>query len=184
MAKGKSEWFEWTKALVVALLLAVVIRYFLFAPIIVEGQSMMPTLQDQDRLIVNKIGYRISDPSRFDVVVFHATADKDYIKRVIGLPGDSIAYEDDILYINGEPVEEPYLDALKADLDGEGLLTQNFTLEEVTGEEVVPEGHVFVLGDNRRHSKDSRNIGTIPYDEVVGKANLVFWPMSEIRIAR
>ncbi|TMW73195.1 signal peptidase I [Alteribacter natronophilus] len=178
---AKSESWEWLKAVAVALLLAVVIRYFFFAPIVVDGESMMPTLEHNDRMIVNKIGYNISEPDRFDIVVFHATHTKDYIKRVIGLPGDTIAYEDDVLYVNGEAVDEPYLDEYKANA-GTGPFTSDFTLEETTGYETVPEGHMFVLGDNRQHSKDSRHIGMIPYDEVVGKANFVFWPVNDFRI--
>lgn len=183
MTSVKSESWEWLKAVLIALLLAFVIRYFLFAPIVVDGQSMMPTLQNSDRLIVNKIGYTISEPERFDIIVFHATSEKDYIKRVIGLPGDSIAYENDDLYLNGEFVEELYLE--KYQNDAYSLpFTGDFTLADFTGVDVVPEGHLFVLGDNRQHSKDSRHIGFIPYDSVVGSANVVFWPFSEIRIAK
>ncbi|WP_096199341.1 signal peptidase I [Bacillus sp. FJAT-45350] len=182
--RGKSEIVEWTKAIVIALLLAVVIRYFLFAPIVVEGQSMMPTLHHSDRMIVNKIGYTIGKPKRFDIIVFHATEEKDYIKRVIGLPGDTIEYKDDVLFINGEAVEEPYLDHLKADLETNDFLTYDFTLEQVADQSVVPEGHVFVLGDNRRHSLDSRDIGFVEYEDVIGKANMIYWPVSDIRFAK
>ncbi|MGY3713939.1 signal peptidase I [Sutcliffiella cohnii] len=179
MAKAKSELWEWIKALAIAVILAAVIRYFFFAPIVVDGESMMPTLHNEDRMIVNKIGYKIGKPDRFDIVVFHATAEKDYIKRIIGLPGDEVQYRNDVLYINGEPFEEPYLDEYKNEVDG--LLTENFTLEEITGSKVVPEGHIFVLGDNRRYSRDGRHIGTIPLEEVLGKTNIVYWPLKEIR---
>ncbi|WP_416151826.1 signal peptidase I [Salipaludibacillus sp. HK11] len=182
MIMAKSESWEWIKAVVVALVLAIVIRSFFFAPIVVDGQSMMPTLEHNDRMIVNKIGYNISEPDRFDIIVFHAPQNKDYIKRVIGLPGDSVRYEDDVLYINDEAYEEDYLDDFKALADNQPF-TGDFELEDFTGYETIPEGHVFVLGDNRQHSKDSRHIGVIPYDEVVGKANFVFWPVQEVRIA-
>lgn len=183
MSTVRSESWEWLKAILIALLLAFVIRYFLFAPIVVDGQSMMPTLQNSDRLIVNKIGYTISKPERFDIIVFHATSEKDYIKRVIGLPGDTIAYENDALYINGELVEELYLAEYQKSAYSLPL-TGDFTLEDYTGAKVVPEGHLFVLGDNRQHSKDSRHIGFISYDSIVGSANVIFWPFSEIRIAK
>jgi len=178
--KKKNEWWEWTKSLLIAVSIAAVIRFFLFTPIVVDGLSMMPTLQDGDRMIVNKINYKISSPDRFDVVVFHAPENKDYIKRVIGLPGDEISYIDDQLYVNKEAVEEPYLKGYKEQLNGE-MLTDDFTLGQLIGEETVPEDELFVLGDNRKFSKDSRHIGTIPMDEVVGNTRWVFWPLQEIR---
>ena len=183
MSDAKTESWEWLKAIFIALLLAFIIRYFLFAPIVVDGQSMMPTLQNNDRLIVNKIGYTIGKPDRFDIVVFQATAEKDYIKRVIGIPGDTITYENDILYINGEAYDEPYIKDYKETTNNLPF-TGDFTLEDYTGHAVVPEGHLFVLGDNRQHSKDSRHIGFISYERVIGSANVVFWPFSEIRIAK
>ncbi len=179
--KKKNETWEWIKALLIAFGLAAIIRIFLFTPIVVDGVSMMPTLADGDKMIVNKIGYSIGKPERFDIVVFHAPEQKDYIKRIIGLPGDEVEYRDDILYINGEVVEEPYLDDHKAEVaatDG-APLTEDFTLEEKTEMSVVPEGHVFVLGDNRRKSKDSRYIGTVSTDEIIGNTNLVFWPIKD-----
>ncbi|MCM3713173.1 signal peptidase I [Halalkalibacter oceani] len=177
MSEKKKESWEWLKAVIVALVLAFLIRQFLFAPVIVDGESMLPTLEDSDRLIVNKIGYVFGEPERFDIIVFHAPAGKDYIKRVIGLPGDRVEYRDDTLYINGEPFEEPYLDELRP-LYQDGL-TGDFELDGV-----VPEDELFVLGDNRWHSRDSRDIGTVHIDEVIGKANVVFWPISNIRIAK
>lgn len=179
MSRKKNETWEWIKALLVAVALAGIIRYFFFAPIVVDGQSMMPTLENQDRMIVNKINYKIGEPERFDVVVFKATEDKDYIKRVIGLPGDHIEYKDDVLYINGKPVEEKYLEGAKKTADGN--LTYDFTLEELTGHQTVPEGELFVLGDNRRFSKDSRMIGTIPMDRIIGEAQIIYWPLKDIR---
>ena len=99
------------------------------------------------------------EPERFDIVVFHAPEQKDYIKRVIGLPGDKVEYKNDTLYINGKAYSEPYLDEYKDELNG-GALTDDFTLKDITEEETVPEGEIFVMGDNRRFSKDSRHIGT------------------------
>ncbi|WP_328286465.1 signal peptidase I [Ureibacillus manganicus] len=182
--KKKNELWEWTKALIIAFLIAVVIRYFLFTPIVVDGDSMMPTLENGDRMIVNKFGYMIGEPNRFDIVVFHAPEGKDYIKRVIGLPGEHIEYRNDQLYINGEPIEEPYLDEYKSQLP-KGDLTQDFTLQDIPNVdpnvEVIPEGYVFVMGDNRRGSKDSRHIGLVNIDEIIGSTNLIFWPINEIR---
>lgn len=176
--KKKNETWEWLKALLIAFGLAAIIRVFLFTPIVVDGESMMPTLEDGDKMIVSKIAYTIGAPKRFDVIVFHAPEGKDYIKRIIGLPGDQIEYRDDVLYVNGEAVEEPYLDQYKAELIGMPL-TGDFTLEEIIGEDLVPENHVFVLGDNRRESKDSRRIGVIPIDKIIGDTKFVFWPMKD-----
>jgi len=184
VTKKKSELWEWIKALLIAVALAVIIRYFLLAPIVVDGYSMMPTLHDQDRMIVNKISYTFGEPDRFDIVVFHAPEQKDYIKRIIGLPGDTVEYIDDVLYINGEPIDEPYLDEYKQQVF-DGPLTDSFTLLDIPGgQETVPEGHLFVMGDNRRNSKDSRHIGFVSMDEVVGKTNIVYWPVSDIRIVK
>ena len=187
MEKKKSEIWEWIKALLIAVGLAFVIRYFFLAPIVVDGESMMPTLNDKDRMIVNKIGYVVGEPERFDIIVFHAPEEKDYIKRIIGLPGDTIEYKNDILYVNGEPVDEPYLDEFKEEYKEQnldGTLTESFTLADKLGQETVPEGHLFVMGDNRRESKDSRHIGFVSLDEVVGKTNIIYWPISDMRIVK
>ena len=179
--KSRNEAWEWTKALIIAVALAAVIRYFLLAPIVVDGESMMPTLLDGDRMIVNKLSYLVGEPERFDIVVFHAPEGKDYIKRVIGLPGDTVEYKEDTLYVNGERFEEPYLDEFKKQMF-DGPLTESFTLETITGGlETVPEGHVFVMGDNRRESKDSRHIGFVSIDEIVGKTSFVYWPIEKMR---
>lgn len=182
--KPKNESWEWIKALLIAFGLAAIIRVFLFTPIVVDGVSMMPTLSDGDRMIVNKIGYTIGKPNRFDIVVFHAPEQKDYIKRIIGLPGDQVEYREDQLFINGKPLEEPYLDKYKAELTDDSSLTEDFTLEDKIGSHVVPEGSIFVLGDNRRKSKDSRHIGAVSIDEVIGNTSVVFWPFNEIGIVK
>lgn len=176
--KQKNELWEWTKALLIAFAIAVIIRYFLFTPIVVDGESMMPTLNDGDKMIVNKL----DKPDRFDIVVFHASEDKDYIKRVIGLPGDYVEYKDDQLYINGKAYDEPYLDEYKSVLTS-GTLTNDFTLKSIDPTlEVIPEGHYLVLGDNRRLSSDSRIIGLINEEEIIGTTKIVFWPLNKMRI--
>ncbi len=183
MKKEKSSLWEWIKAILIAVVLAGVIKQFFFAPILVDGVSMSPTLHDRDRMIVNKIGYHIGKPNRFDIIVFQATEDKDYIKRVIGLPGDEIEYRNDTLYVNGKPYEEPYLEKQKKQLV-DAPLTYDFKLEEITGKKTVPKDQLFVLGDNRRFSKDSRSIGTIKMDQVIGKANVLYWPLKDARIVK
>ncbi len=181
MAKEKNQIWEWIKAFVAAITFVAIIRYFFLAPILVDGTSMMPTLHNHDRMIVNKFSYKIGEPQRFDIIVFKATVDKDYIKRIIGLPGDTIEYKNDVLYINGKPYEEPYLNSYKKQVK-DGPLTYDFKLEEITGQKTVPQGQLFVMGDNRRFSKDSRTIGTVPIDQVIGTTSIVYWPFSDARI--
>lgn len=179
--KERNELWEWAKALFIAFAVAGIIRFVLFAPIVVDGESMMPTLENDDRMIVNKIGYTVGEPDRYDIIVFHAEEDKDYIKRVIGVPGEHVAYKNDQLYINGKAQDEPYLSSIKKQLEvGSGELTEDFTLEHLTGYEVIPEGYVFVLGDNRRNSTDSRIIGLVPIEDIIGSTKYVFWPLNDM----
>jgi signal peptidase I len=147
---------------------------------------MMPTYEDGDKVIVNKISKQISGIERFDVIVFEAPIGKDYIKRVIGLPGDHVAYENDTLYINDEALEEPYLDLYKKQLLDNGTLTQDFTLQSLTDYSTIPEGYLFVLGDNRRKSVDSRypSVGLVPMEKVLGKVNIRFYPLDSISFVK
>jgi len=178
MAKRKSEWYEWTKALFVAFALAFITRMFFFSPIIVDGPSMQPTLYDRDRMIVNKFTYYLREPERFDIVVFKASKQKDYIKRVIGLPGEHVRIKDDVLYIDGEPVEESFI-SYRPDEH----IQSDFSLETLPGNyETIPEGYVLVLGDNRNNSTDSRRIGLISMDQIIGKANIIYWPLQRMQI--
>lgn len=178
----KVESIEWLKAIAVGLIIFIIVRTYLFSNYVVQGESMLPTLHEGNKLIVNKISYRISDINRFDVVVFHASKQEDYVKRVVGLPGDKIEYRDDMLYINGEQFEELYLGEIK-ESNLSRKITGDFTLQEITGEHIVPEGKLFVLGDNRLGSWDSRHFGFVPIDEVVGKVNLRYWPLKDIAIS-
>ncbi|MGG2065333.1 signal peptidase I [Bacillus sp. S14(2024)] len=176
----KSEIMSWVKSIALALIIAIVCRAFLFTPSLVQGESMMPTLKDNERMVVNKIGYSLQGLNRFTIIVFHGNEGHDLVKRVIGLPGDTIEYKNDVLYVNGKAVAEPYLDEYKKQLSG-GQLTPDFTLEEITGKKTVPEGYVFVLGDNRQVSKDSRAFGFVSEKQIVGKGSMVFWPLQHVR---
>lgn len=183
MAKQKKgEWYDWIKALLIAFALVFIVRTFFFAPIIVDGPSMQPTLHDRDQMIVNKINYRFNDPKRFDIVVFHAVEKKDFIKRVIGLPGEHVAVRDGVLYIDGEKVEEPFLAEADQKTVSDQLRSNDFQLENLPGDfDTIPDGHVLVLGDNRGNSTDSRMLGVIPIDKIVGKTSLIYWPIKRMQ---
>ncbi|MFS0824272.1 signal peptidase I [Bacillus sp. 1P02SD] len=177
----KNHQFSFIKSLGISLIIVVFLRAFFFTNYIVDGESMMPTLEDGNLLMVNKIGMKIGELDRFDIVVFHKNKEEDFVKRVIGLPGDKLEYRDDVLYINGKSVSEPFLDKYKEEIIV-GQLTGDFTLEEVTGESNVPENHIFVIGDNRIDSWDSRHFGFVRMEQVVGKVNIKYWPFNKMEL--
>lgn len=147
----------------------VAVRLFLFAPYVVKGVSMEPTLADNERILVNKWVYYAENPQRGDIIVLHATKEDDYIKRIIGIPGDELELKDGILYRNGSVASEPYL--AEATLSG---------FERI----VVPKDSYFVMGDNRNRSMDSREIGFIARSNVVGRAEYVFYPLDRTHEVR
>lgn len=170
---------EAAKTIIYFLILAAILiglRHFVFTPVVVKGDSMDPTLADGERVIALKN----TEIKRFDIVTFPAPDDegKNYIKRVIGLPGDTIEYKDDQLYINGKKTDEPYLDEYKGELTDSQPLTYDFNLKDLYGSEKIPEGELFVLGDNRRISKDSRIIGMIKEKNIMADVKYVFWPLN------
>ena len=179
----KKEGAEWIKAFALGMVIFVFIRIFFFSNYVVEGESMLPTLEEGNKVVVNKLGYETSDLDRFDVIVFHANEEEDFVKRIIGLPGDKIEYREDVLFVNDKKVSEPFLKQYRQDSPG-GYLTGDFTIEDLTGSARVPEGKLFVLGDNRLGSWDSRQFGFISAEEVVGKVNLRYWPLKEMEIGR
>jgi signal peptidase I len=167
---------------ILAVVLAVILRSTIFASYVVDGESMEPTLYDGNLLMVNKIVYDLKDVDRFDVIVFHANKEEDYVKRVIGLPGDEIEYKNDQLYVNSELVEEKFLDSYVQASDSKPF-TQNFTLKEKTGKQKVPEDKLFVMGDNRQDSLDSRSFGFISTEQLVGKVDVTYWPLSKTKLS-
>ncbi|WP_046174240.1 signal peptidase I [Domibacillus indicus] len=174
----RSEIISWIKSIVFAVVITQAARYFFFTGIVVHGESMAPTFEDSDKVIVTKT----TGIDRFDQIVFKAPdAEENYIKRVIGLPGDSVEVKDDILYVNGKEVNEPYLEENRAALLPGEKLMGDFTLAEVTGHEQVPEGYLFVLGDNRLVSKDSRAFGLIRENSLIGEVQLRFYPFTHIQ---
>ncbi|MGK0554636.1 signal peptidase I [Macrococcus capreoli] len=173
---------EWIVSIAIAVALVLVVRSFFFVQYQVSGDSMVPTFENKDRLVINKMATWSNGLNRGDVIVFHANKDKDYIKRLVGLPGDKVEYKNDTLYINGTAVEENYLKSNKA-LAPNGKLTEDFsvkTLSHSDGKDTIPKGKYLVLGDNRAISLDSRRpeLGLIESKNVVGKVALRFWPFS------
>ncbi|MBE4906698.1 signal peptidase I [Bacillus luteolus] len=177
--KSKKNRIWVVKSVGIGIILFIFLRTFLLSNYVVEGESMMPTLQNGNLLMVNKVSLHIGDLQRFDIVVFKSESKEHYVKRVIGLPGDKVEYIDDILYINGLQIDEPFLSPYKNNLIG-GNLTGDFSLEEITGQKQVPPGHIFVIGDNRLGSWDSRHYGFIKIDHIVGKVNLRYWPVNVV----
>ena len=157
--------------LIETILMAVVLFLLLNAAtsrVRVYNVSMQPTLFEGNLLVVNKLAYKLGEPKHGDIIVFHyqGTVTEDYIKRVIGLPGDTINVSNGVVKVNGQAITEPYI----AELPG------------YTGQWKVPEGELFVLGDNRNHSSDSHDWGFVQKEWVVGKAIVVYWPLDRIRV--
>lgn len=164
--RAKSLLREVAETVVPAIVIAVLIHVFLAQATRVYGQSMEPNLHTDMRLVVEKLSYRLHTPQRGDIVVLRVRPEDELlIKRVIGLPGDQVEIHDGTVYVNGQPLEEPYLNQ-----ETRGNLAAR----------VVPPLHVFVMGDNRRASNDSRSFGPVHIDNIVGKAWLSYWPPEAI----
>lgn len=178
----------------VLLILAIALSWlFLWINVQVDGHSMDPTLADGDRLFV----WRIAKIDRFDIVVAKE-GDKNIVKRVIGMPGDAITYENDILSVNGQVVDETYLDNFQTKFAEDKLqstYSYNPLFQELAKQSAafttdkngnpnfslkVPEGEYYLLGDDRIVSKDSREVGTFPKDTIIGEVKFRFWPFSDI----
>jgi signal peptidase I len=179
----KNEAWEWVKALVIAGVLVFVIRMFLFAPFIVDGPSMEPNFYTGQRLIVNKLVYDFRQPKRGEVIVLHAPEGVDYIKRVIGLPGETVKVEGDNVYINDKLIAEPWIQDAVEKAKQQGRL-YNTSVGFAAAK--IPNDSVFVLGDHRAVSKDSRypDPGFIPLKKIVGRADIRFWPLRDISLIK
>jgi signal peptidase I len=158
--------WEYAEALIIAIVLAMVIRTFVVQAFKIPSGSMLQTLQVGDHILVNKFLYRFTSPARGDIIVFKFPQDetRDFIKRVVGLPGDTVELRGKLLSINGQPVEEPY-----ASYDSPNPFRDAF------GPVTVPPGHLFMMGDNRDSSQDSRAWGFLDRDKVRGKAFVIYW---------
>lgn len=175
---GRVVW-EWSIVVLVAVGAALIIRLFLFQQYYIDGPSMQGTLQPRDRVLVNKLSYRLHDVNRGDVVVFDrvtaAEQHDDLIKRVIALPGETVEVRSCTIFIDGVRLEEPYLD--------EELVSQADPLARCGSHtdvpaQVIPDEKVFVMGDNRVQSFDSRDFGPVEIDKIRGRAFIVIWPAS------
>jgi len=162
----------------VAGLSVLLLRGFLLIPVEVLGDSMENTLAPQDMLIMSKV----SPVNRFDVVVLELEDHETLVKRVIGLPGDSLKFEEGKLFINDKLVPEPFLDENLEDYDSAAPFTNDFTLEMVIGKTHLGEGEYFVMGDNRPHSRDSRSFGLVTEEQILGRALMVYYPFSDLQI--
>lgn len=159
---------------VMAMAIFVVVYFFLVQPHQVTGNSMLPNFEDGEYILTDKISYHFHQPKRGDIVVFKAPKNqqKDFIKRIVGLPGETIKLEKGKVFINGEKISEVYLSP-------NGITLPKSLISE--GQEaLVPLDEYFVLGDNRQHSSDSRDWGTVPKSSIIGKAWLRYWPINKI----
>jgi signal peptidase I len=167
----KDELVAWFKTLASAAVYATLIVTFGFQVARVEGQSMAPTLADQDRLIVNKFAYRIGIPRRGDIVMLYypINPDKSFVKRVIAEEGDTVRIVDGRVYVNDVPMDDSFV-------------PPEFRSHDDYGPEVVKEGYYFVMGDHRNNSSDSRHWGLVPKKYIIGKVQLRWWPLPHARV--
>ncbi len=168
--RKKSALREMLESLLIALVLALLIRAFVLQPFYIPSGSMEPTLRIRDHIIVNKFGYRFWEPRRGDIMVFKypLNPDKDFVKRLVGMPGERVEIKNGRLLIDGRQVDEKYLPR--------GIRHPDF------GPVVVPDNSYLMLGDNRNNSDDSRVWGPLPKEYVIGKAMLVYWPLDRVRL--
>ena len=167
----RDELVAWFKTLASAAVYATLIVTFGFQVARVEGLSMAPTLEDQDRLIVNKLAYRIGEPRRGDIVMLYypLNPDKSFVKRVIAEEGDSVRIVDGRVYVNDVPLNDDYVPA-------------EYRSHDDWGPQVIPDGYYFVMGDHRNNSSDSRHWGMVPKKYIIGKVQLRWWPVPTARV--
>lgn len=164
---------SWARDVMVSIIVSAFIIVFLYQPVRVEGTSMLPMLQDQDRLFINKIAYRVGEIHRMDVVVFLYPHDhsKSYIKRVIAVGGDHLKIDHGQVFVNGQALKE-------------GYVPPRFEDERSQPETVIPEHDYWVMGDHRSISSDSRDFGPVERELIYGKAAFVYWPMDQMGVVR
>jgi len=167
----RDELVAWFKTLASAAVYATLIVTFGFQVARVEGMSMAPTLEDQDRLIVNKLAYRIGEPHHGDIVMLYHPIDpnKSFVKRVIAEEGDTVRIVDGNVFVNETPMKDEFV-------------PEDFRAHDDWGPQVIPEGYYFVLGDHRNNSSDSRHWGFVPKRYIIGKVQVRWWPIPTARI--
>ncbi|MGE0865455.1 MAG: signal peptidase I [Vicinamibacterales bacterium] len=171
LAAWRDELLAWVRTLAQATVYATLVVTFVMQVARVEGQSMAPTLADQDRLIVNKLSYQFSSPQRGDIVMLYypLDPDKSYVKRVIAEEGDSVRVVDGRVYVNDVAVRDDFVPA-------------EYRSHDDWGPQVIPEGYYFVMGDHRNGSSDSRHWGNVPKKYIVGKVQVRWWPVPHARV--
>ena len=170
-ARLGEELFAWLKTLTSAAVYATLIVTFGFQVARVEGQSMAPTLEDQDRLIVNKLAYKLHDPQKGDIVMLLYPSDprKSFVKRIIAEPNDTIRSVDGHVYVNDIPINDDYV-------------PEEYRMHDSWGPETLPDGYYYVMGDHRNNSSDSRTWKYVPKKYIIGKVQLRWWPLSHARV--
>ena len=159
------------KSILLVVVLALIFRIFVIQPFIVVGQSMEPNFHDRDYLLIDKLTYRFSPPKRGEVIIFHPkpSPDESYIKRIVGLPGETVEVKDGKVYINDREMDEKYIQN-----DNNTVLERNYAKTKLASEEY------FVFGDNRDHSSDSREIGSVPRVNIQGRVAIVLLPLRSL----
>lgn len=172
--RAVAAFFDFLQGIVVVLAILVMIYLFIMSPQEINGASMEPNFHNGEYILTNKILYKFRSPKRGDVVIFKSPRNKeiDFIKRIIGLPGDTVMLRNNTFYVNDQPVEEPYLEPEVTIFGGSFLKEGEST--------IVPEGMYFVVGDNRPHSSDSREFGPVALEDFIGVAIFRYWPFSEM----
>lgn len=172
---------DFVQSIVLALSVFVLMYLFVAQPNEVKGSSMMPNFVDKEYLLTDKLTYQLSDPKRGDVIVFKAPPSEpcaedecEYIKRIIGVPGDKVMVKDQRVYLNGQLLKEDYLSP--------GMVSDAGAFLQNGVEKIIPQGMYLPLGDNRSHSRDGREFGVIKKDSIVGKAFLIYWPPQEMKL--
>lgn len=171
-----SFFLDLVETVVMAMAVFVIIYLFLFQPHQVKGSSMLPNFHDGEYILTDKISYRLKEPKRGDVVIFRAPRNEeyDYIKRIVGLPGDTFKIENGKTFVNNNPLNEIYLPSDYITLPGKFYKEGDAF--------AIPQDQYFVLGDNRSHSSDSREWGLVPKENIVGKAWLRYWPTNRFGV--